>query len=103
MKSQSQRWDEQPRQFSVLGALVALVVNIALLWAANAYEVWQPMTQGAVTKAWPEVLWAVNQGAAILSRMNRVPSATEKFESPRPVMGWESVYPIPRRQVAIRP
>ena len=42
------------------GFLAAAIVNALLLLAVNAHETWRPWTNGVVTDAFLEVLWAVN-------------------------------------------
>ena len=38
---------------AIIGALIALV-------AINIYPLWQPLTRGVVTDAWPAILWAAD-------------------------------------------
>jgi len=45
-----------------IGAIIGAVIGII---AVNLYPLWQPLTMGVVTDAWPRILWAANLSMVI--------------------------------------
>jgi len=44
------------------GAIIGSVIALVLI---NSYPLWQPLTSGVVTEAWPRILWAADLSLVI--------------------------------------